>query len=239
MRWLFLILLLLNAVLFGWFYQEQERRRLLADRAEQALRGVPELDLLSEVPGSVLRRREGAGQVLVPKSNAVNSEPSSQSSKYCYRFGPFDRTDGMALWSANNAPGRLELEPIENSTTQRRHRVTLVAPEDQQQRQQMLDAMLVVGLDARWVDDANEKLLVGSYREVVPAEALAKALIEQGYDAKVESELQQAELFFLKLHSDDGNLISSKWVGLLIKKHPEIKSEKKLCLGVATPQARE
>ncbi|RDE18162.1 hypothetical protein DV711_18880 [Motiliproteus coralliicola] len=240
MRWLFLILLLVNGVLYGWFYQEQERRRLLADRAEQALRGIPELDLLSEVPSTVLRHRDGAEQATKGKQSAGGIKmPAEKSSRYCYRFGPFERSDGIALSTANNAPGRLELEPITGTNRQQRYRVIVMAPTDLQQRQQLVDAMLVVGLDARWVEDEQQKLLVGSYREALPAEALSKALVEQGYDAEVEFGLQQAEQFFLILQSDDDNLISSNWVQMLVKKHPKIKSEKKLCLGVATPQARE
>ncbi|WP_421868677.1 hypothetical protein [Motiliproteus sp.] len=237
MRWLFLILLLLNGVLYGWFYQEQERRRMLADRAEQALRGVPELDLLSEVPATVLRHR-GSGELPLAEKSLPSTQ-SSESARFCYRFGPFDRADGEALHSANNAPGQLQLEPVPGTNRQQRHQVVVMAPQNPQQRQQLLDAMLVVGLDARWVEDSQQKLLVGSYRESVPAEALSKALVEQGYDAKVESGLRQSEQFFLLLQSDDDNLTSSNWVKLLVKKHPQIKSEKKLCLGVATPQARE
>ena len=237
LRWLFLILLLLNVVLFGWFYQEQEQRRLMAERAEQQLRGVPELDLLGEVPSSVLRSRHQAQQQAAEQSAGLLQAPTE---RYCYRFGPFEHADGMALWTANGAPGRLALEAEAETSLKLRYRVAVLAPSTQQAREALQQSMDDVGLQTRWVDakergEGVSELLIGSYRDELPAQALAKALREQGQQVRVQQDRTKFEQYFLALYSDDDNLISSDWAALLVQKYPAIKSEKKLCQGVATP----
>ena len=57
MRWLFLILLLLNVALFGWFYQEQVGRSQLAARNAQEPAGLAGLTLLHEAQEGQLRPR--------------------------------------------------------------------------------------------------------------------------------------------------------------------------------------
>ena len=231
LRWGFLLLLLANGILFGWFYQEQEGRRKVADRAEVRVHGIPELDLVSEVPQSALRPREQ------PKPDPV--EP--MQSRFCYYFGPFDDAQGLEAWIGDDGPGRLELESRKVGELPPSYRVYITAPQELQSRRRLLAELASVGLEAEWLEQGALKgqLSLGLYQQELSAKALQQALTGQGYAASVNTEANYQYQYYLLLHSDSEVAQQSSWARSLLQKYPRAKSEKNLCQGLATAQGRE
>lgn len=246
LRWGLLILLLLNGVLYGWFYQEQEQRRLLADRVDAPLHGVAGLDLVSEVPGSVLRMRSrewvvsGAvfsGEVASGGATSVKA-PVEQ---YCFGFGPFAEAQGLEAWLGEEGPGRLELDQQVVGELAPGYRVYVAAPRARLARKALVESMLSVGLVGEWIDKGELKgsLSLGEYQEPSSAQALLQALIKQGYEAAIYQQQYFKYQYYLILQSDFAAVNETPWVRSLLQKYPKAKSEKKLCQGLATAAGRE
>lgn len=234
LRWSFLILLLVNALLYGWFYQEREYRRQVADRAEKQIHGVAELDLLTEVPAAVLRQRDPG---LRPEPVVAVPERTL----YCYRFGAFEQAQGLEAWLGQEGPGTLELEQQVVAELPSVYGVSISAPEGVDAQHELLRSMAAVGLQGRWTEESGEKhtLSLGEYETLVSAQALELALRQQGYAAVVEELKRYSYHYFLLLKTDSEVVAGSAWVLSLLKKFPSVKSEKKLCQRVATAQGRE
>ncbi|MFT5720414.1 MAG: hypothetical protein ACI9W6_000704 [Motiliproteus sp.] len=233
LRWLFLILLLVNAMLYGWFYQEREHRRSLADRVEKQPHAVAGLELLTEVPASALRESE-------PKLLAAVDAPPDRS-LYCYRFGPFAEAQGLEAWLGDEGVGRLALEQEEVSVLPSGYGVTVSAPEGVVARQALLESMGAVGLQGQWLEGAGAKevLSLGVYEEQASAEALGRALQQQNYDAVVQEQRRYSYHYYLLLRTNSEAVAGSKWLRSLLKKFPNVKTEKKLCQRVARTRGPE
>lgn len=236
LRWLLLIVLLLNGLLYGWFYQEQEQRRRVAGRVEAPVHGVAELDLVSEVPGSALRLRanEPVASVAVPAVKV-------QTELYCYSFGPFKEAQGLEAWLGDDGPGRLELSQQQVGELAPGYRVYVRAPKKRSARKALLESMRGVGLEGEWIDQGELKgaLSLGEYQQQSSAQALQKALVEQGYKAAIYQQQYFKYQYYLLLRSDFAAVGDTPWVRSLLKKYPSAKSEKKLCQGLATASGRE
>lgn len=238
LRWTLLILLLANTLLYGWFYQEQEQRRKVADRVEKKVHGVAELDLLSEVPESVLRLRKPK-VVLAP---VVEAEPQARADPlYCYRFGVFAEVRGLEAWLGEEGPGQLQLEQVEAAQLPSAYRVYISAPKKEKQRQELVESMRSVGLEAEWLSEGRlkGKLSLGVYQQKASANALELALHQQGYDAAVVEQKRYRYKYYLLLQTDSEVVASTPWVRSLLQKYPDAKSEKKLCQGLASIKGAE
>ncbi|MEH6471320.1 MAG: hypothetical protein V7752_08720 [Halopseudomonas sp.] len=233
LRWLLLILLLLNGLLYGWFYQEQQHRKKLSDRVERRVHGVPELDLISEVPESALRLR---------KQEVVEvAEVGVKRELYCYRFGVFKEARGLEAWLGDDGPGQLELEQRKAGPLPSFYQVYVTPSKQLEARRELVQAMQNVGLEGEWVKqgELRNKLSLGVYQERASAQALERALQEQGYAAAVWEQQRFSYDYYLLLRTNSNVVSDSAWVRSLLQKYPTVKSEKKLCQGLATSQGRE
>lgn len=252
LRWFFLIVLLLNAVLYGWFYQEQENRRRVAERAEARVHGVADLDLIDEVPASALRFRQAASPPQV-------AEPSTvvKSERYCFRVGPFPDSQGLERWLADDALGPVELHQVEKhqveqqqtvitgqspvETSEVSYQVMVSAPETPTSRRQLVVEMQQLGLVSEWIgaEVGPEALMVAEYSQRGQAQALVQVLTEQGYTVTLQQQAAIEYQYYLLLRTDNKAIADTSWQTTLLQNFPYAKSEKKLCQGLATTTGRE
>jgi hypothetical protein len=237
LKWSFLILLLANALLYGWFYQEQQYRREVANRAENRVHGLAELDLLSEVPASALRLREPE-----PRPEPIAAlDVETERLLNCYRFGVFAQAQGLEAWLGQEAPGELELEQEVSAELPSVYGVSISAPRGAQAQEELLGTMRSVGLEGEWSEtsEGRKELSLGAYEALGSAQALELALQQQGYAAVVKEQKRYRYNYYLLLRTNSEVVANSAWAQSLLKKFPAVKSEKKLCQRVATAQGRE
>ncbi|MEH6649700.1 MAG: hypothetical protein V7707_06665 [Motiliproteus sp.] len=242
LRWIFLIVLLLNAVLYGWFYQEQENRRRVAERADARVHGVADLDLIDEVPASALRAR----QMSLPQPETDLVVPA-QNARYCFRLGPFSDSQGLDRWLSDAVLGAVELQQVERVGQQSAaedevaYRVMVSAPEVLASRDQLMAEMQQLGLAGEWVGTGTGPgaLMVAEYSRQDQAQALLQALTGQGYAAVLEQQAAERYQYYLLLRTDTDVIASTTWLTSLLQNFPLVKSEKKLCQGLATTTGRE
>ncbi len=225
LRWLFLILLLLNGMLYGWFYQEQEQRRARGDRVQVPVAAVAQIELVSEVADSRLRKHESKPR---PKSTP---KPKPRPVWYCHRFGGFEEALDLNEWLSKKAPGKITLEQVQLSALPSVYGVYIRADQRAEARQELLESMQAIGLEGEWADAEGLKglLTLGVYEEAVSAEALHQALKQQGYDASVRERKRYRHENYLLLRTRSESVSGSSWVKSLLKQYPVIKSEKKRC----------
>ncbi|MFT6916236.1 MAG: hypothetical protein ACJAWL_002564 [Motiliproteus sp.] len=223
LRWSFLILLLLNGLLYGWFYQERAHRRSQAERIETQAPGVAGLDLLREVPAAVLRQREPQGFA------AAEAQP--ERALYCYRVGPFAKTQGSEARLGEEGP----LAPSSADRGDARTLEGVTAP------QALHESMRAVGLQGWWLEAAGtqETHPQGVSEERASAEALGLALQQQGYDAVVQEQLRYRYNYYLLLRASSESVAGSIRLQSLLKTYSAVETEKKLCQRLARTQGPE
>ena len=242
LRWVFLIVLLLNAVLYGWFYQEQENRRKVAERADAPVHGVADLDLLDEVPASALRSRQTVSVLPaeVPAA-AVKSE------RYCFKLGPFSDPQGLERWLSDDDLGSVELQQLvlagqsSVGTSEASYQVMVSAPKAEVSRRQLVAEMQQLGLVSEFIDSGagSETLMVAEYSQKDQAQALLQVLAERGYAAGLQQQAAIEYQYYLLLRTDNEVIETTSWQTTLLQSFPSVKSEKKLCQGLATATGRE
>lgn len=236
MRWLFLILLLLNGALFGWFYQEQQARARMAERSAQAVPALGALTLLEEASPDQLRERPPAVAPEPPPAEA----PAAP--RYCYRLGPFVSEALAALFDRelDYAPGRSEVVagriPVEPE-----YWIYVTRPGSEAERRALRRELKVDGLESYWVrrGELKGQLSLGLYRSHQSAEALLTALLDQGYPAKLYEKPRYEPAYFLDVTTENPGFPGAAWRREMARAHPDVKSEKKSCAGLATGKIPE
>ncbi len=234
LRWSFLLLLLVNVLLYGWFYQEQEYRRQVASRVEKQVHGVAALDLLSEVPRSVLRPREPTPRPEPVVPLAAEPEPGW----YCYQFGVFTQAQALEAWLGPEGPGDVEIEQQLAEELPSVYSLSISAPQGAKAQSELLGAMRALGLPGQWAEVAGIKraLLLGEYEQQASARALELVLRQQGYAAVVKGQARPRYNYYLLLRTDSDAVIGSAWERSLLKQFPAVKSEKNFAKGLQQPR---
>lgn len=209
LRWLFLIVLLANSLLFFWYAQKYHFTPTSSqpDFKPAALRMPNEL---------------GANEILEPRP------------KECARFSPLSSDYEAArlaeLLEQNGFVAEINaLPPVEDGVS-----LDLPLPADAESRIRILDELARVG----WVPESRDGALVlGRYPDADAAKALqaslpqdisARTRIKSVMRATGDYSVETTYLIGYEISSEIKQLISNSWPGIIF--------EKNLCEGVATPQ---
>ncbi|MDY6890036.1 MAG: hypothetical protein SVU24_00355 [Pseudomonadota bacterium] len=213
LRWLLLILLLCNALLFLWYAQ----RERVPPAEEEIGRGeVTRLRLLQELP----------------PGGAAAAPPIE-----CYQLGPF-ATAGEAEEAAQRLPPEANVtlrRPGAEAAIG--YQLVIGIPAEAAARRELLDRLALAG----WIPQTRRgHFLLGPFlggharRE---AELEQRALTEGlGIDSELQPILQPATGVLLEIELPAGAEIDHSSRQLLLRGWPGIKIEKKPCSGLARPQ---
>ncbi|WP_207062306.1 hypothetical protein [Motiliproteus sp. SC1-56] len=237
MRWLFLILVLLNGVLYAWFVTEQQARELRREQARPDHSGLDTLALLSEVPADQLKPRQ------VPEELAAEvpvEEPLAPD--VCYRVGEFEEARAAGAFVDVLGNGTLQaqvtkgLRPLAPD-----HWVYVQAPAGGLRVESLRRTLRVDGLDSYLVRQGplSGQLSIGLYRNKESAEALLAALLDKGYPAKMFLKERFEPIYFVDIRTKASQEWHQRWQRKLAPGNPGLKNEKKSCEGVASEQGAE
>ncbi|MEH6627488.1 MAG: hypothetical protein V7739_13665 [Motiliproteus sp.] len=238
MRWFFLILLVLNIALFAWFQQEQEMRGRVADRAELSGVNVAPVRLLSEMPIE-MRRRPQAGvgaqgeKVLQPLASA----DEKASCVVVSGFGSLGSARGFLLERLSaDYQGRV----IKADAGEVDYWVYVHSFDDVQQRQRIHEQLQDSGYEVSVARQGELKgqLSLGLYQRRELAVALYDSLKDRSYDADIFELPREKTNYLIQLSArKDGAKLGvdgQKMIADLLSFDQQLKSEKKVCEGVAS-----
>ncbi|UTW11021.1 hypothetical protein [Marinobacterium rhizophilum] len=216
LRWLFLLLLLANAIVLLWAALLQRDPGVVPP---EVVEPGADVRLLSELDPGQLR--------------PLGEEGQSQALCVSYVGLP-------ALSDAEQVAGLMQrygLVPvIERESTRRAAGVELVlaVPQDAQERIALIERLQSMDIVPE-SSPQGAQLLLGRYA----SEAQAQAARERFRDTGLAPQLQQVERlderFVVVLPVDSDRNLFNKINRVLEQSHPDVKIEKKLCKGVATP----
>ncbi len=207
LRWLFLLLLLANALLFFWYAQQQ------AARAEPEAVNVGSLRLLSELNGDeVLPARE----------------------RVCLSYRPLsDEYDARRLLRLL-ADEPVSAEAVELEPAIAGYRLTLPLPAEAAARIELLDELARQGWVP---ESRGAQLSFGSFADMAALQEVRAALPQplrgrtQVAPVRAEKALWAVRVKHLsgyEISSEINQLIKTSWPGINIEKNP--------CEGVASPE---
>jgi len=214
LRWLLLLLLLCNALLFLWYAQKQQ---VATGGTADADLHVNQLRFLHEL---------SAGESVRPLQGD------------CYQLGVFasDREAEQAVsrlskvvFDARQLPAPPEVVGYE---------LAIEIPSDAQAQRELLDTLALAG----WVPQTRQgQFILGPF---TGEQAQADATLEQealreglGLASEVRSIRQPATGVLLEVEVPAGTEIGPALRQLLLRGWPGLKIEKKLCSGLAQPQS--
>ncbi|GGC09778.1 hypothetical protein GCM10011352_40360 [Marinobacterium zhoushanense] len=209
LRWLFLLLLLANALLFFWYAQQ----RAAEPEVKVSTSGGAGLRLLSELPANeVLPARE----------------------RVCLSYAPLS-----SQYEAQRLESVLASEPVSTETVRLPAvvigwRLVLPLPADAAQRIELLDALAREG----WVPESRGGLLsFGRFPDLVSLNGVRNRLPPDLRERVQAEEIVADEAFWqVRVKHLAGYEISSEINQLVAASWPGIKIEKNDCEGVATPK---
>lgn len=235
LRWCFLIVVVLNLALFAWFEREREMRIQLADRPEGVAEHVGSLTLLSEV-SQHLRERSVNNQVL-PES--IKAAANSVSDSVCIEIKNFPSQQVMLDWQsrlpADVAVLTSDWIPADE------YWVYIESPESLQARQELQQTLRQLGLEVSLIQRGQFKghLSLGRYAERELAVALYEGVLAQGYAARMLAVGTNVDELALWISIPPQLANGLNWLDELLAGTGYLKSEKKVCEGVASDQGRE
>jgi len=214
LRWLLLLLLLCNALLFLWYARKQQAA---VGRTAEPDMQVNQLRLLHEL---------SAGETVRP----LQSD--------CYQLGVF-----ASEREARQAAARLEglvlaSERLPAPPDVAGYELAIEIPSDVQGQRELLDTLALAG----WVPQMRQgRFILGPF---TGERAKADALLDQGalneglgLASELRSILQPATGVLLEVEVSAGAEIGPALRQLLLRGWPGLKIEKKLCSGLAQPQS--
>ncbi len=216
LRWLFLLLLLANAVVLLWAALLQREPRVASP--EVVVQGV-EVRLLSEVEPGQLRTLSEAGvdQALCVSYVGLSARSDAdQVAQLMQRYG---------------------LAPVVEQETVRRaagFELVLTVPQDAQERIALIERLQALGVVPE-SSPRGAQLLLGRYDFEAEAEAAREPFLGIGLAPELRVLERLDELFEVVLPVDSDRNLFNKINRVLQQSHPDVKIEKKLCKGVATP----
>ncbi len=234
MRWFFLILLVLNIALFAWFQQEQDMRNRLAGRTEFSGVEVDSLRLLSEVKLKLPLRK-------APQAAVEQSKQAASSLSGCFVIGDFDSVSAARQFQQSQMPvGTLaEVRPVQRTAPD--YQVYIRAPENVRERQQLLERLQSSGLEVSEIRQGPLKgqLSLGHYQNRSLAMALYDALKAQSYGIEISEQTQPQPWYVIELKIKDSQSEVAVWMADFMESGGGLKSEKKVCEGVASARDPE
>lgn len=234
LRWLFFIVLALNLALFAWFEREQFTRSQLADRPQGFDQDVASLTLLAEVQQTL--RERGANNQQLPRQ-LVKPGVSTQLS--CIEIRNFPSQEAMLNWQsklpAEAAVITSDWIPADE------YWVYLESPKSLQQREEMLQELRSLGLEVSLIQrgDFKGNLSLGRYSDRELAVALYEGILSQGYPGRLLPVGTNVDDLALWISLTASLADELTWLDNLLAGTPYLKSEKKVCEGVASQEGHE
>lgn len=208
LRWLFLLLLLANALLFFWYAQQQ--------RVEQEVNvsRVGNLRLLSEL---------GADEVLPARE------------RVCLSYGPVSSARDAQRLLSLLADEPVSAQAVALPPAIVGYRLTLPLPADNAARIELLDALARQGWVP---ETRGGRLSLGTFADPVALQAVRNELsaVLRARTEVVPVRAPES-LFEIRVEHLSGYEISNKINQLIQSSWPEIKIEKNPCKGVASPRS--
>lgn len=213
LRWLLLLLLLCNALLFLWYAQRQASAPAESPSGDHR---VTTLRLLHELPAG---SRAGMGQ------------------RECYQLGVFasEREAEQAVRRLEGIASAVERLPAPAEVNG--YQLVIEMPAGADERRELLDMLALAG----WVPQTRSgRFLLGPFRGESArrdAEAEQRALQEGlGVASRLQPVRQAGSGILLQIEVPAGGRMDGPSRQLLLRGWPGIKIEKKSCSGVAQPQ---
>jgi hypothetical protein len=222
LRWLFLLLLLMNAVVLLWAaLMQRDTREAVPQLVEQgaSVRLLSELDAgqLRELSQSQLQARSGAAQSL------------------CVSYvGLPARADAEQVAQLMQRYGLVPVIEQEDIRLAAGFELALNVPQDPQERIALIERLQAVDVVPESSPQGTQ-LRLGRYDSEAEAEADAVRFRDTGLAPELKVLDRTQELFAVVLPVDSDRDLFNKINQVLEKSHPGIKIEKKVCKGVATP----
>jgi hypothetical protein len=214
LRWLLLLLLLCNALLFLWYAQRQQ---VQPDRGAEPQEDIMRLRLLHELT---------AGERAQPLQTD------------CYRLGVF-----ASLAEAQQASRQLESTVLSVRLTDAPDQIVgyhlaVQQPSESQAQRELLDLLALAG----WVPETRAgQFLLGPF---TGEQARLEALLEQdalntalGLVSSLTPIVQPVKGALIEIEMPYGTEMSEASRRLLMRRWPGIKIEKKVCSGLAQPHS--
>lgn len=208
LRWLFLLLLLANALVFFWYAQQRA-----AQREPQVAPAIGELRLLSELDG---------GEILPARE------------RVCLGFAPLARQADAERLIRLLADQPVTARAIRLPAAIIGYRLTLPLPADTAARVALLDDLARQG----WVPESRGGLLsFGTFSDLAELERVRAELPPAlGLRTELRAIRATSAPWEVRVEHLSGYEISNEINKLILASWPGIKIEKKPCEGVASPQ---
>ncbi|MCV6588778.1 MAG: hypothetical protein OIF57_07105 [Marinobacterium sp.] len=226
MRWLFVFLMLANAIVLFWYASTQPRAQSDVVLDDTGL-GLP---LVSEMPESQLLAR-----VDPVRQGLVSLTPSETVSCFVigetYQLATAQRIMNFFSERGQNAfiNQRALPRPIG-------HEVILAAPDGDAARLSMLSQLDQMGIEPESrMENGRLQFVVGTFVEKEMASRQLRQLKRIRTGMRINTVSVNDWSYSVQINGPFDHEISSKINGIVRKAYPSIKIEKKLCKGVASP----
>jgi hypothetical protein len=249
-RWLFLILLVLNLLLFAWGYQHPWRESLSLAPLPP---GVPTIQLLSETPTTSSTQAQAAGGMPLSATGSATaagpqsipqSAPSQVSTndqemgpadgvpaqqpevveRRCVRLGPFDQKNVAAGLTEvlNKAGHRTELDM--ETRRQPSGFWVVIAPPKRQVDKLMVDLQTAGILDV-WHFSTGPlagTISLGLYSDRARAEERRATLARKGFPAEIRPRRLEVPVFWVRAHYVENDPAAKSALQQAYKKYPSL-----------------
>ena len=221
-RWVFLFLLLANAISLFWFAQQTESVKKADLPVEQK---VQQIRLISEMPEGSLRLRKSEN----------NSAKNDVEGFWCASLqGLTNEQNAVALRASLLKHGIFAeiQETLDSSVVG--YEAVFTVPDELEARLYLLDFMEKNGvLSGDLEPESGLQLSVGSYEAEAQARALVTELSLQGVMASVRPLSADVQRYDVAIQARTDRKLSNKIKALVENSYSEVKIEKKVCEGVA------
>ncbi len=222
LRWLFLLLLLVNALVLLWAaLMQREAREPVPEVVEQGV----SVRLLSEVD---------AGQLRELSQSQLQAQSAAAQSLCVSYVGLPARADAEQVAQLMQRYGLLPIIEQEEIRLAEAFELTLNVPQDPQERITLIERLQAVDVVPE-SSPRGTQLRLGRYGSEAEAEVAALRFRNTGLAPELRVLGRTQVLFAVLLPVDSDRNLFNKINRVLEKSHPGIKIEKKLCKGVATP----
>lgn len=214
LRWLLLVLLLCNALLFLWYAQREQA--ISADSSS--------------------RQEQVAGLRLLHELAAGESARPLQTE--CYQLGVFATPNEAEQAAGRLAPVVIDVAQTPAPDEVAGYQLAVEIPSEAGAQRELLDRLALAG----WVPQTRQgRFLLGPF---MGERARADAVVEQralseglGLNSELQPIMQPGTGVLLEIEVPAGTEIGQASRQLLLRGWPGIKIEKKSCSGLAQPQS--
>ncbi|WP_143820969.1 hypothetical protein [Motiliproteus sp. MSK22-1] len=209
-------------------------RDRLSGRSELAGVDVKPVKLLSEIPVKLRQRKSSPAP-------GVTEQVGAELEQACFRIGDFSNKSAAVRFQQARLPDGVESSIRSVERNEPDYWVYVKSPEDLQQRQGLQAELRNSGLEVSLIKRGELKgeLSLGRYSNKELAQALLSALLEQNHPAKIFEVSYKSSVFVIEVSHNGSRALSDSSIGELIATNPELKSEKKVCKGVASAEDPE